>query len=269
MKSTDYYKSGRMKTNGLIGLQKGKGTLDNTKNQRIELYNQHPSLCNECQKPLSYKQRKYKHCSHVCGAKGSNRTRAKNGFSMPESAKQALSISTKQIQIERRNSKILQYNQNPKKCQICHNPLPYEKRTHKSCSDTCKKALLRIGGQKGGLKSASSPRAKRSKNEILFYELCQKTFNIVTHNDPIFEGWDADVLIHDHKIAVLWNGDWHYREMGCYNHNLGQVQRRDAYKDKLIAKYGWHLFIIKDTTQSPTSPSIALVELQKWILDNL
>lgn len=43
--------------------------------------------------------------------------------------------------------------------------------------------------------------------------ICKKYFHNVTHNDPIFDGWDADILLHDHKIAICWNGDWHYKNM--------------------------------------------------------
>lgn len=32
----------------------------------------------------------------------------------------------------------------------------------------------------------------------------------VENNKPMFNGWDADVLIFDFNIAVMWNGKWHY-----------------------------------------------------------
>lgn len=45
---------------------------------------------------------------------------------------------------------------------------------------------------------------------MYFCELCEKEFKNVGHNEPIFNGWDADVLLYDIKVAILWNGKWHY-----------------------------------------------------------
>ena len=64
-----------------------------------------------------------------------------------------------------------------------------------------------------GKKSASiQQNERRSKNEKLFCVLCEQYFNKVGHNEPIFNGWDVDILIYDLKIAILWNGVWHYKK---------------------------------------------------------
>lgn len=100
-----------------------------------------------------------------------------------------------------------------------------------------------------GRKSAYVQRkTRRSKNEILFFELCNQHFNNVIHNEPIFNGWDADVILLDEKIAILWNGPWHYRQLikSC---SLKQIQTRDAIKAKEIEKAGYYLYIIKDEGQ--------------------
>lgn len=86
---------------------------------------------------------------------------------------------------------------------------------------------------------------KRSKNEIGFYELCKKEFINVTHNEPIFNGWDADIIIHDLKIAILWNGRWHYEKL-TKTHSVQQVQNRDNIKINEIKKCGYYPYIIKD-----------------------
>ena len=36
---------------------------------------------------------------------------------------------------------------------------------------------------------------RRSKNEKLFCEMCESYFQNVKHNEPIFNGWDADVIL--------------------------------------------------------------------------
>lgn len=95
-----------------------------------------------------------------------------------------------------------------------------------------------------GRKSASA-QSRRSKNEILFCSLCESYFKDVKNNIPIFNGWDADVIIEDLKIAVLWNGIWHYKKVNA-KHSLLQVQTRDKFKIKQIIKCGYTPYIIKD-----------------------
>ena len=100
--------------------------------------------------------------------------------------------------------------------------------------------------RQAGLKSASVQKIKRrSKNEIEFFNLCKQYFSNVTNNESIFNGWDADIIIHDIKYAILWNGKWHYEKI-CKNHSVKQVQNRDNIKISEIIKYGYIPYIIKD-----------------------
>ena len=97
-----------------------------------------------------------------------------------------------------------------------------------------------------GLKSCQKQKeTRRSKNEISFCELCKHYFNNVKHNESIFNGWDADVIIEDYKIAVLWNGPWHYRKI-TKNHSVKQVQNRDKIKIEEIKNSGYVPYIVKD-----------------------
>ena len=97
-----------------------------------------------------------------------------------------------------------------------------------------------------GRKSVSvQSKNRRSKNEIYFAELCAKHWEIKT-NEPMFDGWDADVIIPSLRIAIFWNGIWHYQQVRK-NHNLQQVQTRDKVKEDIITKkYGYTVYIIKD-----------------------
>jgi len=61
----------------------------------------------------------------------------------------------------------------------------------------------------------------------------------------MFNGWDTDVIIEDLKIAILWNGKWHYEKCNK-KHSMKQVQNRDKIKIKEIKKCGYFLYIIKD-----------------------
>lgn len=88
---------------------------------------------------------------------------------------------------------------------------------------------------------------KRSKNEIYFSELCQEYFGSdkVLMNEKMFDGWDADIILPHLKLAVLWNGIWHYQKVR-ESHSLEQVQSRDHIKEKIIQKCGYTPIIIKD-----------------------
>ena len=90
---------------------------------------------------------------------------------------------------------------------------------------------------------------RRSKNEIEFCKLCEEYFDNVKHNECIFNGWDADVIIEDIKFAVLWNGPWHYKVITSQK-NLDAIKRRDQIKIKLIKKNGYIPYIIKDEDKS-------------------
>ena len=97
-----------------------------------------------------------------------------------------------------------------------------------------------------GLKSVSAQsKNRRSKNEIYFGELCKQKFEDVVFNDPMFNGWDADVIIKELKLAILWNGKWHYEKI-TKKHSVEQVQNRDRIKQEEIIKAGYRFYVIKD-----------------------
>lgn len=61
----------------------------------------------------------------------------------------------------------------------------------------------------------------------------------------MFNGWDADIILPDIKVAVLWNGKWYYEKI-TENHSLKQVQTRDKIKINEIIKMGYTPYVIKD-----------------------
>ena len=111
-------------------------------------------------------------------------------------------------------------------CIICGKEYVYIKgqNTVKFCSKECQQeyhnnkkkylsedAIYRLS--EAGKKSANSQKdIRRSKNEIEFCKLCESKFDLVRHNESIFNGWDADILIYDIKLAILWNGKCHYEK---------------------------------------------------------
>jgi len=98
---------------------------------------------------------------------------------------------------------------------------------------------------------SSRQSTRRSKDEITLFELCANHFKVVTSNEKIFNGWDADILIYDTKTAILWNGPWHYREMNIGKHSLKQVQNRDQIKVKEIQNAGWNPVVFVDKYFTP------------------
>lgn len=140
----------------------------------------------------------------------------------------------------------LAYIESPKTCTVCGNILPYDKRFRKTCCDECKRIALSTAG-----KNSASVSVKRSKNEIAFCELCENYFGKenVLHNEPMFNSWDADIIIPAHKLAVLWNGPWHYRKITA-DHSLEQVQNRDRLKIAEITTCGFTPYVIKDLSKA-------------------
>lgn len=91
------------------------------------------------------------------------------------------------------------------------------------------------------------------------YDLCEAYFMRVSHNEQLVDGWDADIIIHDTKTAVLWNGPWHYRDMKFGTHSLAQVQNRDAIKTKELSKAGWNVVVFEDRYYTPQQAFDVLV----------
>ena len=127
-----------------------------------------------------------------------------------------------------------------KKCSVCDEPFEYTRASRRTCSEQCLKKAISDAGKK-----SSVSQGRRSKNEIYFYDLCKQKFSNIKHNEAIFNGWDADIILLDIAVAVLWNGPWHYKKI-TQKHSLNQVQNRDRLKIKEIENCGFKPYIIKD-----------------------
>lgn len=151
--------------------------------------------------------------------------------------------------------KYIKYLGDIKYCIICGKK--FRRRHSICCSEECSKIYLQnrkqylsketlLHFQEIGKKSAQiQSEIRRSKNEIEFCTLCENYFNNVEHNKAIFNGWDADIIIHDIKFAILWNGKWHYEQF-MPNTSLKQIQNRDQIKLQEIQNIGYIPYIIKD-----------------------
>ena len=74
------------------------------------------------------------------------------------------------------------------------------------------------------------------------------TFSLTQKAHPTqgkYEGWDADIILEDHNIAIMWNGKWHYEKI-TEKHSVLQVQTRNRLKIKAIENNGYTPYVIKD-----------------------
>jgi hypothetical protein len=171
--------------------------------------------------------------------------RYKKGFRHNNCKNKLLTIK-KEIKKEIKNDSI---------CLYCNLYFKKKKLKQKFCSVKCANENQRmpniienakINGSNGG-KISASKKIKRSKNEIYFAELCIDYFGNenVTTNEPFFDRWDADIIIHYKKIAILYDGIWHRKKI-TKNHSLIQVQNRDKIKRSIIEKYNYSHYTIQD-----------------------
>jgi len=193
-----------------------------------------------------------KFCSKSCSAKHNNALRKINGFVGSKHKTKVLHChdcgSTYEFPVNRSNHFICK-NCKPKKlnnCKVCDIEFVYQRGSGRKsvCSEICKTILRKQISRKGGL-AASKVNNKRSKNEMLFAEKCLVLDPDLITNEPMFNGWDADVILPRYKIAVLWNGAWHHKKI-TKSHSLKQVQNRDRIKLKEIVSFGYTPYIIDD-----------------------
>ena len=217
----------------------------------------HKVSCSNCGKKIEIKNSEYcrsknKHffCSHSCSAEYNNKLRER----VTEEQRKKTSETMKSFYI------LHPENKTERLCMVCGKTYYYErgKNTKKICSTECLKyyrehrtiflseeslTKLSIAGRHSVL---SQSEIKRSKNEMYFCELCEQYFKHVKHNEPLFNGWDADVIIEDIKYAILWNGIWHYKTILKDSVPIERIQKRDSIKIKEISLCGYTPYVIKD-----------------------
>ena len=211
----------------------------------INDWQSNPRVCECCGKQMFHKFGSGRFCSRAC-ANSHLRKNKVDGFHTPvPNKKPAKSFqkygSVEAFKVARQSAAFENFIIKAPKCKICGTLLSYENRYKKTCgSKTC----LRLAAIEAGKASATKTN-RRSKNEIYFYELCKLYFKEVLHNEPMFGGWDADIIIPDIKYAILWNGPWHYKQIkrAC---SLEQIQNRDKIKIQEILNAGYTPYIIKD-----------------------
>lgn len=197
--------------------------------------------CEKCGRVMTVFYGSGRFCSRSCAntRQHSEETKAKIGKGSYRAHKRGVYKGI----IKRDISKsIISYERDPNKCTQCGKNLPYDMRFKKTCSEEC---LHNLRSELG--KKLVKLQNLRSKNEIAFCELCEQYFGKenVLHNVSMFNGWDADIIIPDLKVAILWNGPWHYIEISK-TQKLKQVQNRDRIKLREIINCGYRPYIVED-----------------------
>lgn len=145
-----------------------------------------------------------------------------------------------------------------RKCVWCVNDYNVKHRKQIFCSQKCSTKNLnkdsnlnKKRGMIGGNKSMLTL-SRRSKGEIDFANLCIDYFgkeNIIC-NQLFFKDknnnlWDADIIITHLKIAVLYNGVFHYKKV-YKDQKLERMITKDRLKEKIIIQNGYTYYIVKD-----------------------
>jgi hypothetical protein len=214
----------------------------------INKYDLFPSHCLDCNSILSYNNRNNRFCSKSCAAKSNMAARTDEYHN---------SHSKRMIEYHKNNPFVkLVSKLSQGVCIICQKSF-ISRHKRKTCSLSCKKELCQINGRK-----AVAVRCIRSKDEIELYKLCNFKFDNVLSNHIIQDGWDADIVIPMYKLAIMWNGPWHYRSMPVSKHSLLQVQTRDRIKQTLFESIGWTVLVFEDRYYTPLT---AFNEIEKLV----
>ena len=131
-------------------------------------------------------------------------------------------------------------------CIVCSKEF-FRNRDKKTCSNECYFIVRQNAGKKGGSKTSSLEfhKRNRSSNEKMFFAKIKEIYPDAIANKRLFDGWDADVIIPSQKLAIHWNGVWHYKSvMG--NELLERVQQKDKLRYEAIEKHGYKNYIIQD-----------------------
>lgn len=216
------------------------------------LFNREDRRCLSCDKAFNVRKNdEKKFCSHSCGANNTNKQRQNldpierncpgcgdlfiTGPYTPSHTMCKICLEKSQKDSKRKQK--IKQKENLKKPRFCECGNEIFVQSHKQCK-ICKPPTIRIA-------------QKRSKNEISFANKCAERWNC-SYNECLFNGWDADVLIKDLKIAILWNGIWHYSVVNFKDKptSLRQIQSRDRLKIKQIIAIDWVPYIIKDLSRA-------------------
>lgn len=166
-------------------------------------------------------------------------------------------LNSKKSYIKRWGNKPL-LKDTTRNCEWCKKEYKPKMYIQRFCSQKCSHSFLNkdkdvnfLRSQKGGNNSMLTLN-RRSKAEICFSELCIEYFTkpAVTCNEQFFIDknggkWDADIILHHLKIAILYNGIFHYKKV-YKDQKLERMIAKDRLKEKIIMDNGYTYYTVKD-----------------------
>ena len=203
-------------------------------NKRIE------KICALCKKqifikPCEIKKRKnsFFFCSHACRASFYNLKRG------PMSKKQKEKISNSLRGYQQKWRLLIPRKRYYCRTCLCLISIGF---TH---AKYCKKCLKKIHVNKALAINKSLHR--RSKEEDTIYQAIIKkypTLKIIPNDTTIIGDQEVDIAIHDYKLAIEYNGVFHYQPI-LGEKFLQRYKSLDLRKNKKLKELGWHLLTIK------------------------
>lgn len=118
---------------------------------------------------------------------------------------------------------------------------PYEAKRRKFCSGTCR----------NNFNNKNICGSRSIAEDILFKELTKQfpSLKIIKNDRSCLNGLELDIYIPYLKIAIEWNGIFHYKDVHK-NGSLEKIQKKDILKEKMCKNMGIDLIIIKDLTSN-------------------
>lgn len=221
---------------------------------------------------------KNNYCSRKCSAKFRNQVRKQNGYTSKGKHKNVLCKDCGTdvlVKVNCSSTALCLHCEEKYKPVKQYKPVKLKRQTllwkTVNCF-RCAKSIIVKGGRMcasccGKLSAETQSENRRSKNEIHFYELCKACFGCdhVFANRSMFGGWDADIIIPHLKMAVLWNGVWHYKKITA-KHSVQQVQNRDRLKRNAILRSGYFPYVIKDMgKENKTLVKLEFEKFKTWL----
>jgi len=177
-------------------------------------------------------------CNSSCSAKFNNKQRKRTKWTTEQINK----VKENNIKLGRKGPNIHNLI-----CKICQKSFIYTRKNKSTCSLECYHAAIVSQGKTTWRINKNSLHRKigRSYNEIRLYELIKMKFPDALHNQFIFNGFDADIIIPSLKLAIHWNGIWHYKQVISEQH-FNSIVEKDKLRYSAIEKFGYTNYIIKD-----------------------
>ena len=138
------------------------------------------------------------------------------------------------------------------KCPMCGKiikVIPSEAKKRKFCSGTCRNIF-----------NNKNICGSTSKAENILYNEITKTFpdlEVIRNDRKTLNGLELDIFIPKLKLAIEWNGIFHYKDVHK-NNSLEKTKRKDILKEEMCKNIGIDLIVVKD-----------LVSNKKFIIDEV